>query len=219
MSAPSVAKPTRRYPGPVVAAPPTSEDLLLAAKPPRLRYSNFTDSIVPRPPFDLSIHLRQDIFDGIHHPYNTDAFESSLLKFNLTDSYPQLVQNLCHGFPLGNMPPLLDAVILPNHPSCLEYSQAIDEYLASEVASQRMSGPFSHEEVGRILRGPFQSSPLIVSVQPQHPGAPDKIRICRHLSKASRSHASVNSHIKKEDFPTCFDTASKVADLVSLPYL
>jgi len=79
-----------------------------------------------------------------------------------------------------------------------------------------MSGPFSQEMVECILRGPFQSSPLIVSVQPQGPDEPDKIRICRHLSKSTRNIRSVNSFISKHDFPTCFDTASRVADMVSL---
>jgi hypothetical protein len=54
-----------------------------------------------------------------------------------------------------------------------------------------------------------------VSIQPQNPGEPDKARICRHLSKGTKDHASVNSYISKEDFPTRFDTASKVADIVS----
>jgi hypothetical protein len=184
-SALSVVKLTQHSPGHAAAAPPTLEEFLLVAQPPHLQYPDFTDSIVPRPFFDPIIHLHQEIFDRIHHPYNTDAFESSLIKFNLMDRYPRLVHNLRHGFPLGNMPPLIHTVILSNHPSCIEYSLAINEYLAAEVASLRMSGPFSHEDIGCILRGPFQSSPLIVSVQPQHPGEPDKIRICRHLSKAS----------------------------------
>jgi len=214
-SAPFVGKPTWHFPGPVTVGPPMLEDFLLAAQPACLQYSTFTDSIVLHPPFDLSTHLHQDIFDRIHHPYNTDAFESFLLKFSLTDRYPQLIQNLHHGFPLGTMPPLLDTIISPNHPSCLEHSQAIDDYLASEVASQRMSSPFSHEHIEHILHGPFHSSLLIVSVQPQHLGALDKICICQHLSKASWYHTSVNSHIKKEDFPTHFNTAARVTDLVS----
>ena len=78
-----------------------------------------------------------------------------------------------------------------------------------------MDGPFSHDEIELILRGPFFVSPLIVSVQPQGFGIPDKLRVCRHLSKSNKLTASVNSHIKKEDFPTRFDTASRVADIVS----
>ena len=114
------------------------------------------------------------------------------------------------------MPRLSHTIIFPNNPSSLSHTQEIDDYLNTEMLAHRMSGPFSREEVERILRGPFQASPLIVSVQPQHPGAPDKIRICRHLSKASKAHVSVNSHIAKEDFPTRFDTASRVAEIVSV---
>jgi hypothetical protein len=91
----------------------------------------------------------------------------------------------------------------------------INEYLCKEVSAHRMSGPFSLKEAELIMRGPFQSSPLIVAIQPQEPGAPDKIRICRHLSKATKSDVSVNSHIRKDDFPTRFNTATKVAKIVS----
>ena len=74
---------------------------------------------------------------------------------------------------------------------------------------------FLPDETELILRGPFQSSPLIVSIQTQQRGAPDKIWICQHLSKATKAHPSVNSYIHKEDFPTQFDMASKIADMVS----
>jgi hypothetical protein len=113
------------------------------------------------------------------------------------------------------MPPLTDAVILPNNPSTYPYLQDIQDYLQKELSAGRMSGPFSRGEAELILRGPFFSSPFVVDVQPQQPGTPDKIRICRHLSKASKSHPSVNSHIRKEDFPMRFDFASKVAEIVS----
>ena len=82
-----------------------------------------------------------------------------------------------------------------------------------------MSGPFSHEETELILHGPFQSSPLIMAVQPQYPGVPDKLRVCWHLSKSTRAHPSVNSYIHKADFPTRFDLASKVAHMVSYSWL
>jgi len=138
-----------------------------------------------------------------------------LEKHNLTSFYPLLVDNLQNGFPLGRMPPILQTVIIRNNPSFLEHADTIFEYLHKEVSSGRMSGPFSQDVVERILRGPFHSSPLIAAIQPQGPGEPDKIRICRHLSKSTKDDASVNSHIAKEDFPTRFDTASKVADIVS----
>ena len=100
------------------------------------------------------------------------------------------------------MPPLLQTVILPDNPSVTQHFNTIEDYLGKEVLSSRMSGPFSQEETKLILHGPFQSSPLIVSVQTQQHSVPDKIRICQHLSKATKVHHSVNSHIDKEDFPT-----------------
>jgi hypothetical protein len=117
------------------------------------------------------------------------------------------------------MPIISSTVILPNNSSILPHMDVIDEYLHKELLAGRMSGPFSREEVKLILRGPFQSSPLIITAQPQEPGTPDKLRICRHLSKATKFHASVNSHIRKEDFPTRFDMASKVADMVSISFI
>src|SRR6266567_6890212 len=110
---------------------------------------------------------------------------------------------------------LLHTVILPNNPSTSFHMGAVDEYLHKELSAGRMSGPCSCEKTELIMRGPFQSSPLIVAVQPQHPGVPDKLWICRHLSKSTKTHPSVNSHILKDDFPTRFDMASKVAKMVS----
>jgi len=105
--------------------------------------------------------------------------------------------------------------ILANNPSTHAYMPEIHDYLKKELLASRMSGPFSHAETELILRGPLQSSPLVVSLQPQQRGMPDKVRICRHLSKASKTHASINLYICKEDFPTCFDFASKVTEIVS----
>ena len=90
----------------------------------------------------------------------------------------------------------------------------IDKYLTDELDAGRMSGPFSRQQVGIILRGAFFCSPLLVSIQTQQPGTPDKLRVCRHLSKGDKITPSTNSHILKEDFPTRFDTALKVADIV-----
>jgi hypothetical protein len=114
------------------------------------------------------------------------------------------------------MPELLSTHILPNHPSINDYSSTVDTYIQEELMARQMSGPFGREVVENILRGPFQSSPLIIAVQPQGPGEPDKLRICRHLSKSTKLVPSVNLFIPKHDFPMRFDTVSQVADMVSL---
>jgi hypothetical protein len=205
-------------PGLAAPALPTTEEFLAVARPPRLNYSDFSAYIISRPPFDPSLHLHDNIFSRIIHPYDPLAFQFMLDKHDLKSFYPFLIDNLLHGFPLGRMPSIPQTIIIPNNPSFLEHADTIFDYLHKEVSSGRMSGPFSQDVVERILRGPFHSSPLIVVVQPQDPGEPDKIRICRHLSKATKDHVSVNSHIAKEDFPTRFDTASKVADIVSFSH-
>jgi hypothetical protein len=217
-SAPFAAtKATTHYPG--LADPRTPEAFLQTSKPQPLLYPSFTSSIIQRPTFNANIHAHPDVFNRIVSPYDANAFAIFLDKHRLTSLYPNLVFNLQKGFPLGPMPNLLETSILPNHPTVLEHLSEVDEYLEKEIMAGRMSGPFSRQMVERILRGPFQSSPLIVAVQSQAPGEPDKIRICRHLSKSTRTTPSVNSYIPKHYFPTRFDTASRVADMVSLRLL
>jgi hypothetical protein len=58
---------------------------------------------------------------------------------------------------------------------------------------------------------------MLVSVQTQGPGVPDKLRLCRHLSKGNTHNASTNSYIDKGKFPTKVGTASNVTDIVSFP--
>ncbi|PPQ82674.1 hypothetical protein CVT24_004343 [Panaeolus cyanescens] len=197
------------------------QNFLDIATPPALIYSDFTNNIVQRPRFDPSIHHSPSIFEKIVTPYSADAFELALANHGLVSKYPLLCQNLRNGFPLGEMPDIPHTNILPNHFSTLGHEETIDEYLKEEVASGRMDGPFTRLETERILRGPFQCSPLLIVVQPQGYNLPDKIRVCRHLSKANtrQNIPSVNSFIDKEDFPTRFDTASKVAAMVSLANL
>jgi hypothetical protein len=207
------ARTTTHSPG--TAANPLPIDKFLFARPPKLSYVDFSSSVIHRLPYPSSSYEHSLIFDRVLHPYSPDAFESLLRKHNLLDSYPLLPNNLRFGFPLGHMPPLSQTIILPNNPSIFPHMDFIHEYLSKEVLAGRMSGPFSRDETELILRGPFQSSPLIVSVQPQAPGIPDKLRVCRHLSKSSKSHVSVNSHIRKDFFPTRFDMASTVAGIVS----
>jgi len=211
------ANPITPSPGLVASSP--SEDFFTVACPPPLSYTDFLHSVIPRFPLASSTTQHSSIFERILHPYNADAFHFLLKKHCLLSAYPLLTENLSHGFPLGHMPALTEMVILPNSPSTHPHMHDIQDYLQKELLAGRMSGPFSHEEVELILCGPFFSSPLVVDIQPQQPGAPDKIQICRHLSKGSKLHPSVNSHIQKEDFPTCFDLATKVAEIVSLPFV
>jgi len=212
----AVPKAITPSPGLAVQAP---TEFAVVASPPRLLYPSFSPFIHRRPSFIPSLHQLPNIFEKIVCSYNITAFASLLNKHNLTKSYPHLVYNLQHGFPLGRMPPLLSTVIIPNHPSVQLHMDSVTQYLEVEIAAGRMNGPFSPTEVEHILRGPFQASPFIVSIQTQAPGEPNKTRICRHLSKAYNHTPLVNSFIEKEDSPTRFDTAAWVAETVSILFL
>ena len=135
---------------------------------------------------------------------NIIFFTSILLLFII--SFQVFLLALC----LKWLKPLL------NHSSCIPFMDDVYNYLTEEVWDGHMSGPLSCTEVESTLCGPFFSSPLLVSVQPQAPGTSDKIRMCKNLSKAMKTVNSINSHILKASFPTRFDTASRVADIVSL---
>ena len=183
-----------------------------------LSYRDFSNTIARRDSLFIADQDSSEPFDDIYlrilHPYDADAFNHFIYKHGLSPFYSLLVMNLRNGFPLGEMPPITDTVIFKNHPSAILHSDAVDKYLIDELNAGRMSGPFSQQHIERILRGPFFCSPLLVSIQTQQPGMPDKLRVCRHLSKGDKNTPSMNSHIHKEDFPTRFDTALKVADIV-----
>ncbi|EEC00047.1 hypothetical protein MPER_00104, partial [Moniliophthora perniciosa FA553] len=104
-------------------------------------------------------------------------------------------------------------IIMPNHPSALKHPEIIDEYIQKELVAGRFRGPFTKEDMESIMQGPFISSPFIVSEQEQGPGLPPKFRVCRNLSKETKEYLAVNSFIKKDQFPTRFDTAVKIAEV------
>ena len=213
--------PFRLHLGLPVSTSPCTSPVLSSASSNFLSYHDFSDTIVHQDSIITAdkdfLEQSNNIFLRIIHPYDSDAFDHFISKHDLTPFYSLLVTNLRNGFPLGVMPPLIDTVIFKNHPSTFQHSDVVDKYLTDELNAGRMSGPFSFLHVEKVLRGAVLCSPLLISVQIQQPGMPDKLRVCRHLSKGDKSTPSVNSHIHKEDFPTRFDTASKVADIVRFP--
>ena len=192
-------------PGPV--------DVILPSRARRIEqpYFDFLPFVVPRQPLLLASLENEEVRSKIVTPYNADAFESLLSKYDLMNIYPHLVRNLRNGFPLGEFPDLDKHVIFPPHKPSAQYQKDIDPYLEDEVSAGRMDGPFSFDETTSILRGPFQCSPIVVDVQQ------DKLRICCHLSKGNKDHPSTNSFIDTERFPTRFGSAAEMADIVSTP--
>jgi hypothetical protein len=112
-----------------------------------------------------------------------------------------LSDKLRRGFSAGDFPDTStqSSVIFPNHSSCTVYADAVKSYLLEEVNAGRMDGPFTRDQTEQIFGSSFYSSPLIVDVQPQALGVPDKLRVCRNMSKGSTIHPSANSYINSED--------------------
>jgi hypothetical protein len=205
-------------------------DLPLAGQP--LPHLSFPIGPLPHPPLNYTdfsglIHRRArpyqaapadiEIYERVITPYDSSAFARLLDKHNLSAAYSLLVTNLDNGFPLGDLPVLSTTVIIKNHPSVDKNIGVVQDYIDTELAAHRMSGPFTQAAAERILRGPFYCSPFIVAEQDQGPLLPPKFRVCRNLSKGDSKAGvgSVNSFISKDDFPTRFDMAHRVADAVS----
>uniref|UniRef100_A0A0W0GEA6 Uncharacterized protein n=1 Tax=Moniliophthora roreri TaxID=221103 RepID=A0A0W0GEA6_MONRR len=176
---------------------PTPEEFFELSKPAPLQYYNFSITIHHCLPLSDSTKEEIDIFSHTVTPYNATKFQADLDNLQLSDCYPLLVQNLTYGFPIGNMPVLDESIIEPNHKSVDLHFHAVEKYLREE------------------LNAGFVVLPLIVAVQDQGPDIPPKYWVCQNLSKSFPDHLPVNYFINKEVFPTCFDSASRMAELVA----
>jgi hypothetical protein len=187
----------------------------------QLQYTDFSSLIHHRPRLHSNTPEDIEIYERVIHPYNSSAFSSLLDKYQLLDSYPLLSHNLDYGFPLGDLPPLLDSVIIKNYSSVEDNINLVQKYINTELGADRMLGPFSHLALERILRGPFYCSPFLVSSNDQGLFLPPKLQVCRNLSKGDSklNIRSVNSFISKSNFPTRFDMAAQVADAVSFIFI
>lgn len=186
-----------------------------------LDFHNFYPNIIPRSPAPDASPEEVEVFERIITPYDPANFFIELSRHNLLDRYPLLVRNLTKGFHLGRMPPILNTVIIPNHPSVAKHPEAVEEYIAEEKEAHRMSGPYTRQQLERIFGGPFVSAPFIVAESVQGPDKPPKLRVCRHLSKGgvdTEGHwvEPMNSFYDKRDFPTTVDSAAMIADWVSI---
>ena len=76
-------------------------------------------------------------------PYDPDAWDSMLARFNLTIRFPTLSTSMRRGFSVGNPAPFLTSFTPQNHPSALANPGVIDSYILDELSSGRISGPFS----------------------------------------------------------------------------
>ena len=141
------------------------------------------------------------------------AFQLFLEKANILHEFPDLPFKLRHGFLLGNFKPLVHTYTPDNLPGAYKYHTVITEYIKTELNIGCLSGPFSRSQLEAKI-SPFRSSPLQVAVKKDIDGAPDKYRVCRHLSYQGEMGYSVNNEINVKDYPTDWGTADEFTGIV-----
>jgi hypothetical protein len=152
-------------------------------------------------------------YNKIVTPLSADGFDTLLLRHNLTSRYPTLSSDLRNGFPLGEFDKHLgNSYDHPNHSNALPHVDRIAAYIQDEVAGERMSGPFTWNELKKEAKGNVIVSPLGAV---DKAGEPGKLRITCNLSFKGNAPFSVNDKINKDAFSTRWGTAATIIDLVS----
>lgn len=158
---------------------------------------------------DLYPNLADDVLHHIITPYVADSYDSFLARFNLTKKYPDLLFNLRHGFPIGDMPPLTCTYTPKNHKSAADKPEITRNYCKDKVKLRHMSGLSSKEEVHHLLGGHFISSPLGLVEKS------GKYRIVRDLLFENEDGYAINNWLDTDDFPTEWGTAAQITEIVS----
>ena len=110
-------------------------------------------------------------------PYNANGWTDLLISLNITHKYPNLPNQLIHGFHM-HMPTITHSFTPANNPSINTYCDAFNEILHKEFAKQCYIGPFTLDTLESFL-GPVQSS--LLNIIPK-PGKSGKFRLIQNLS-------------------------------------
>ncbi|KAF7288455.1 Reverse transcriptase domain-containing protein [Mycena indigotica] len=137
-------------------------------------------------------------------PLVCDEWERALRTVNLYNEFHDILTGI-------NMD-LSSSYTPANCRTALEHPNVIDEYIQTELASHRYSGPFNLSRLKAII-GPIRSSPL--GVVPKA-GEPDKWRMVQDFSFPydDPEIVSINSTIDSDDFPCDWGTFSQMLLLV-----
>ena len=151
----------------------------------------------------------------IRTPYSTHQFKIFLDNAGLLDQYPKLCFKLTHGFPLGNLAPVLKSYCPPNLPSADFHSDVIREYITNKLRLRCFTGPYMKEGLEQLM-GPFCSSPFQVAMKVGACGQPSKYCVCHHLSFKGTLGRSINNDIDPKEYPTRWGKATDMAKIVHL---
>ncbi|KAE8186781.1 hypothetical protein CF328_g7127 [Tilletia controversa] len=166
---------------------------------------------------NLLLQLRPDLA-GKGQPLSSEGFAPALKQYGLLDAFQTTVDGPRDGFDFG-VPRINKTITPPNHASARDNRQALNNIAAKEVEKGRWAGPYSKNEVERIV-GPFQSSPLGIIPKPN-----GKVRLIQDFShpkkekaKCSLAYNSIKAYIESDEFLTGWDSVSDVFKLFnSLP--
>lgn len=151
----------------------------------------------------------------IRTPLVADEWKTALENANILDKYSPIPQFIANGADAG-IGPIYSTFAPPNHPSIASNQTIFNEIVNTEFQKGRYWGPFSKNELERII-GPFQTSPL--SLIPKA-GKPGKFRLIQNLSYPRNLSGvrSINSSIDSDLYPCTWGTFSTTAVSVrSLP--
>ena len=146
-------------------------------------------------------------------PLVADRWEVELRLAGLFPKYPLIPVFIQRGANAG-IPQIKTSFTPLNRSSTETLSLEFNNILQAEFNKGRYVGPFSKEEVEAEI-GPFQSSPL--SLIPK-PGKPGKFCLIQNLSYLHTNNpvASINAHLKSDDFPCTWGTFRTVCNLIRI---
>jgi len=144
-------------------------------------------------------------------PYVPKAWLLTLQHADLLHLFPNLVHDLIYGTPIGDLPKLTHTFIPDNLGSANMDPDHMDSFLAEEVASGRMDGPYSIESAHHIFGGHFRTAPLGFV---EKPGS-SSLHLIPHHSKEDHLSMSTNNWIDTSASATKVYSAAHTADFVS----
>jgi hypothetical protein len=125
-------------------------------------------------------------------PLLAHVFDAKLKLYSLCAHYPDLVNYIHFGFPMGPMPTLTSTTIHKNHYKNQLKADIAEEYFREETNIGCMAGPMSITEAEITLCSKIYISP--VGMVPK-PNSKRKWRVIHDLSYAGNAEFSVNDLI------------------------
>jgi len=151
----------------------------------------------------------------IRTPLIAEEWKIALETAGILSKYPQIPLFITYGADAG-ISPIWSTFTPPNHQSIMSHRTIFNEIVNIEFQKGRYWGPYSKEELERII-GPFQTSPLSLILKP---GKPGKFRLIQNLSYLRNINGihSINSSIESDLYPCTWGTFSTAAIAIqSLP--